>query len=100
MRNTKAEHGTRAKWNAGCRCKECIAANSAYSYARYWRNKWDDPLASRLIVTGGLTLGSGKLIVPKSILIEALNHHADSLRMTMLELLHLRNGKKGQPHEH
>lgn len=32
-----SEHGTRSRYNAGCRCPECRAANSAYERARVRR---------------------------------------------------------------
>ena len=95
MSKAEAKHGTRAKWNGGCRCKSCVAAVAAYGYARYWRDKWDGALSERIIVTGGLTLGNGKLTVPKSVLIDALNHHGDAIKMTMLELLWQGGHKKG-----
>lgn len=90
---SKKRHGTRSDYNKGCRCEKCVAANSAYSFARRLANRWDAPLASHLLVSESPTIDGGRRIVPAEMLAEAINNLAAEIRIEALSVLWHRSKK-------
>lgn len=90
---SKKRHGSRSDYNKGCRCKTCIAANSAYNFARRLAGRWDAPLAGHLLVSESPTIDGGRRIVPAEVIVEAIDNLAAEIRIEALSVLWHRSRK-------
>lgn len=86
-------HGTRAAYAAGCRCKACCRANSAEVWARRHAQNWHSRLPLSLPAEGKpvpvCDIRGKPLVIPPDVLLEALKRHEKEVKVTALTMFRL-----------
>jgi len=93
---SEKKHGTRARYIAGCDCKKCRMANSAYEYARRKVAGWDRPIGPLYASTESFAIDGGRLVVPVAALHEALINLSYDIKIETLSVLWHHKRKDGK----
>lgn len=82
----KRGHGSRTTYKAGCRCPDCVKAQSAYCWAQRRAKEWTEPLGDSL-GDGGAVFFGRDIVLPSSLIVEAMRKREKDVKVDALTAL-------------
>lgn len=86
----KRGHGSRTTYKAGCRCPECVKAQSAYCWAQRRAKEWTAPVGEALLGASGadpVVFVGNDITIPSSLIVEALRKREKDVKIDALTAL-------------